>query len=207
MLNLYHCWDNRYKHSCTFKQTHSSSHENGCPGSLEVVESSLAVTLAAISVDACGGIALGIEEVIKSITALLCLNKDECESVWAWGVEKVKKKRALVALFHPDHFLGDVLTGGTNSANGKKDVIVEKVSSQYLQQKMSVSSHNCHSLSVALTTRNKLPNMHYELCSETCKHVSSDLYVRWASIRILSARALLTLANACVWSTCMYMYM
>lgn len=43
------------------------------------------------------------------------------------GVEKVEQEGPLVGLFHPDHFLGDVLRGGADTAHGQENVILQEI--------------------------------------------------------------------------------
>lgn len=43
------------------------------------------------------------------------------------GIEKVEQEGPLVGLFHPDHFLGDVLRGGADAAHGQENVILQEI--------------------------------------------------------------------------------
>ena len=63
--------------SLSLTPTHSSGHQNRGPSRPEAVEGGLTVTLGTVSVNAGAVIALGIEEVIQSITALLGLNEHQ----------------------------------------------------------------------------------------------------------------------------------
>lgn len=48
------------------------------------------------------------------------------------SIEQVEEEGALVILFHPNHLLGDVLGGGTHTPNSQKDVLLQKVTGQNL---------------------------------------------------------------------------
>lgn len=49
------------------------------------------------------------------------------------SIEKVQQKRTLVTLLYPDHFLGDILWCGTNTAHSQEDILLKEVTGQYLQ--------------------------------------------------------------------------
>ena len=48
------------------------------------------------------------------------------------SLKQIKKVRALLALFHPDNLLCDILGGGAHSANGQENIIVQEVSGKHL---------------------------------------------------------------------------
>lgn len=83
--------------------------------------------------DTGGGVALGIEEVVKSITSLLSLDKNQRQGVRTRSIKKIKEEGTFVTLFNPDHLLCDVLTGGSNSTDSEKDVVMKKITSQDLK--------------------------------------------------------------------------
>lgn len=62
-------------------EPYSSGHEDWCSGRLEAVQGRLPLRLRAVAMDTGAGVALGIEEVIQCVTALLGLHKDEGERV------------------------------------------------------------------------------------------------------------------------------
>lgn len=67
--------------------------------------------------DTSSGVALSVEEIVQSVTALLGLDENQSESVRSTSIEQVEEKGSLVALFYPDNLLGDVLTRRANSTN------------------------------------------------------------------------------------------
>lgn len=61
------------------------------------------------------------------------------------GAEQVQEKRPLVALFHPNHLLSDVLWGGAHSSHCQKDVVIQEIPGQNLQrgkQELQVLFHS-----------------------------------------------------------------
>lgn len=65
------------------------------------------------------------------------------------GIEKVEQEGPLVGLFHPDHFLGDVLRGGADTAHGQENVILQEITCKDLFKKNKKTRN--HLLNAGLT--------------------------------------------------------
>lgn len=109
----------------------SGDHDGGAPTS-ERLEGKLSLALGTVSVDRSRlEVVLG-EETFEEIGHALRLDEDEGESTGREGEEDVEENRALVVIFDVLDLLGDVLRGGTDTTDGKEDVVPKSGSkSQY----------------------------------------------------------------------------
>lgn len=108
-----------------------SGDQNRATTSTEHLKSTLTLGLSAVSVDRSGGEVLVKQEIAQRIGHALSLNKNEGETP-AMGVKDVQKYRAFVLVLHILDFLGNIFRGGTNTPNGQKNVILQKVSCEHL---------------------------------------------------------------------------
>jgi len=106
--------------------------EDGRSTSLESVESHLSLPLSSVTVNRGGHVSLGAEEVAERVGHALGLDKDEDQSSRLLGNKQVKQERLLVLVVDVLDSLGDVLRGGSNSANREENVVLQEGSGQVL---------------------------------------------------------------------------
>ncbi|TFB02208.1 hypothetical protein CCMA1212_005838 [Trichoderma ghanense] len=109
----------------------SGGNQDGAASVAEVLESALTLTLGPVSVNGGGGEALVDEEVGQRVGHALGLDEDQGQTTGV-GVEDVEKDRALVNVLDELDLLGNVLRGGTNTADGQEDVVLEEVPGEHL---------------------------------------------------------------------------
>jgi hypothetical protein len=109
----------------------SGGNQDGAASVTEELESALTLTLGPVSVDGGGREALVDEEVGQRVGHALGLDEDERQST-SVGVEDVEKDGALVNVLDKLDLLGDVLRGGTNTADGQEDVVLEEIPGKHL---------------------------------------------------------------------------
>lgn len=97
----------------------------------EHFQSSLSVSLRSVSVNGGGGEVLALQNITEVIGTSLGLDEDQGQAL-ASGRENVEQSRDLVSILNILDLLGDVLGGGTDTADRQEDVVLEEVSGQHL---------------------------------------------------------------------------
>lgn len=109
-----------------------SGNEDRSSTSLEGREGGLSLSLGSVTVNRGGVVALGAKEVAQTVGHSLSLDEDEDKSTRLLGHEKIKEERLLVVVVDVLDPLGDVLGSGTDSSNGKEDVLLQEGSGEHL---------------------------------------------------------------------------
>jgi hypothetical protein len=108
-----------------------SSHQDRAATVAEELKSTFTLTLGSVSVDGGSREVLVDEEIGQRVGHTLGLDEDEGQT-GSVRVEDVKKNRALVNVLDKFDLLGDVLRGGTDTADGQEDVVLEEISGKHL---------------------------------------------------------------------------
>jgi hypothetical protein len=111
--------------------SHSSSDEDGATTVSEELQSTLTLALGSVTVNGSGREVLVDEEVGQRVCHALGLDENESQTA-SMSVKNVKQNGTLVDILDVLDLLGDVLRGGTNTTNGKEDVVLEEVTSEHL---------------------------------------------------------------------------
>lgn len=100
----------------------------------EHVEGTLTLALGAVSVDRGGREVLAQQEVGQRIGHALGLdeNQGQAQVALGLGVEDVEKNGTLVLILNVFDLLSNVLRGGTDTADGQEDVVLQEIASQVL---------------------------------------------------------------------------
>lgn len=110
----------------------SRGDEDGRSTGSEGEQSRLSLSLRSVTVNRSGVVSLLTQEVAERVGHSLGLDKDEAETTRLLGGEEVEKERLLVVVVDVLDSLGDVLRGGTDSTDGKEDVVLEEGSGEHL---------------------------------------------------------------------------
>lgn len=111
--------------------SNSGSDHDGATAVTEELESTLTLTLSAVTVDRGGREALVDQEIRERVSHALGLDEDESETA-SMSVENIEEDGALVNVLDVLNLLSDVLRGRTNTANGQEDVVLQEISGQHL---------------------------------------------------------------------------
>jgi hypothetical protein len=142
-----------------------SSDEDWCSTRLESVQSGFSLSLGPVSVDRGGGVSLLAEEITKVVGHSLGLDKDEDQTTRLSSEEQVEKQRSLVSIFNILDSLSNVFRGGSDSTDGKEDVVLQERSSEHLNlSRESSRKHECLSVHDTwhIGTFDNLPDLRFE---------------------------------------------
>lgn len=111
--------------------SNSGSHQDGAAAVTEVLKGTLTLTLSAVTVNGSGWEVLVDEEFGQRISHTLGLDENECQSS-AVSVQDVKQDGAFIVVLNILDLLGDVLGSGTDTADGKEDVVLQEITGEHL---------------------------------------------------------------------------
>lgn len=97
----------------------------------ESIKRRLTLALSTITVDRSSGEVVGEQEVGQHVGHTLGLDEDESKTR-ILGAEKIEKDGALVGILDILDLLGDVLGSGSNTTDGKEDVLLQEVLGKHL---------------------------------------------------------------------------
>lgn len=113
----------------------------------EQLQSTLTLTLGAVTVNGGGREALVDEEVGQRVGHALGLDEDQGETAGSVGVEDIQQDGALVHVLDVLDLLSNVLRGRTDTANRQENVILQEVTGQHLDiTRESGREHECLAL-------------------------------------------------------------
>lgn len=108
-----------------------SCDQNGAAAVSEHLESTLTLTLGAVTVNGCGGELLVDEEVGQRVCHTLGLDENKCQTT-SVGVQDVQQNRALVDILNVLDLLGNVLGSRTDTANREENVVPKEIAGKHL---------------------------------------------------------------------------
>jgi hypothetical protein len=112
--------------------SNSSGNQDGATTVTEELQSTLTLTLGAVTVNGGSRETLVDEEVGEGVGHTLGLDEDESQTSAAVSVEDVQEDGALVSVLDVLNLLSDVLRGRSDTTDGQEDVVLEEVASKHL---------------------------------------------------------------------------
>ena len=109
----------------------SGGDQDGASAVAEELQSTLTLALSAVTVNRGRWELLVDQEVGEGVGHALRLDEDQGEAT-SVGVEDIQENGALVNVLNILNLLGDVLGGGTNTTNGKEEIVLEEILGEHL---------------------------------------------------------------------------
>ena len=101
--------------------------QDGSVALTEGLESHFTFPLCSVTMNRCGRIVAGDEEVGENVSHPLGLDEHKSQATLGLHCKNVQEDRALIVVLDILDLLGDVFRGGANTADGEEDVVLEEV--------------------------------------------------------------------------------